>query len=188
MLFDYITLPNIRDLSVGEIEFQSPVSQFISFLQRSSSLLRRFSFRVPSAVHDAWDDKIIQILLYTPSIQTLCLAYGSSYARCNKGSIFEQLESQADGCLIPELNTISIEIGNRFVTPEYLALKELILSRRLTANTNTDLEDLIFGTIKPIQKLTVECLNCWDDTAWHEEVSQILAPIQIVDTLQIVMH
>jgi hypothetical protein len=69
------------------------------------------------------------------------------------------------------LNTISIEIGDRSVTPEYLALKELILSRRSTANTNTDLKDKIFGTIEPIQKLTVECLNCWDDMAWHEEVS-----------------
>src|SRR6266436_2713419 len=42
MLFDYITLPNIHDLSVDEIEFESPLSQLISFLKRPSPLLRLF--------------------------------------------------------------------------------------------------------------------------------------------------
>ena len=181
MLFDHITLPNIRDLSVDEIEYQS-VSQLIPFIRRSSSFLRRFSFRIPSAVYGAWHNKILQILEYTPSLHTLCLAYGSSYARCNETSIFEQLK--CDDCLIPMLNTISIVIGNPSVIPEYQALRELILSRRSTDKTNDDLYSIMWG-VEPIQKLTVQCIDCWDDTTWHEEVSQIFAPIQIVDTLQI---
>jgi F-box-like len=185
MLFDYITLPNIRDLSVGEIESQLPVSQLISFLQRSSSFLRCFSFRVPSAVYGSWVNMIIQILGYTPSLHTLCLAYGSSYARWDESSIFEKLEFQAGG-LIPMLSTISISIGNQSVTPEYQALRELILSRRSMDETD-DVFSIMYG-VERIQKLTVECSYCWDDTAWHEEVSQILAPIQIVDTLQIVVR
>jgi len=85
-------------------------------------------------------------------------------------------------CLIPKLNTISITVSNGFVIPEYLALKEMILSRRSTGHTTDP-----FGHIcEQIQKVVVESYD--GDTDWQDEVFEILAPRQIVDTLQIVAY
>jgi len=185
MFFNCITLPNIRDLSVGEICYDSPLLQFISFLTRSSPLLRHFSFKVPAEVAGVWDDMVVQILQHTPSLHSLCLAYTWPYSRCGGGSIFKRLSILDNGevdCLIPKLDTISITVSNGFVIPEYLALKEMILSRRSTGHTTDP-----FGHIcEQIQKVVVECYD--GDTDWQDEVFEILAPRQIVDTLQIVAY
>jgi hypothetical protein len=69
--------------------------------------------------------------------------------------------------------------------PKYLALKEMILSRRSMGHI-TDLLDNICGTIERIQKAVMESYD--GDTNWQGKVPEILAPLQIVDTLQIVAY
>ena len=195
MLWDHITLPNLRDLSVGEIDSEWPHFEFISFLERSLSPIQHFSSGVPEEADDMWNDTMIQILQHIPSLHSLCLVYswcGYEY------SFFERLsprilENGQVHCLIPELNIISIQLGCQLITPDYGALKEMIVSRGLLAH-NTNASDNISRPIERIQKVEVECsydesLDAVDDTMWHNEVSDILAPLQeVVDMVQVCIH
>jgi hypothetical protein len=72
MLFDYITLPSLHKLSVDEICSKWLVSQFISFLERSSPPFQSFSHKVSDIVND---NNMIQILQHMPSLRSLCLVY-----------------------------------------------------------------------------------------------------------------
>ena len=188
MLFDSITLPNIHDLSVGEIAYESPLSQFISFLTRSSSPLRSFSFGVEANFNELWDNKIVQILQHTPSLHSLCLSYQWPYSCLGRSSIFAQLSphNKEVDCLIPNLNTISIKVANQFVTPDYQALKEMILERRSMFQSTNPWDTVC----EPIQKVIVECFDdcVCDRELWYGKVSAILAPVPIADMVQIVMY
>jgi hypothetical protein len=82
--------------------------------------------------------------------------------------------------------------GCQLITPDYEALKEMIVLRcSLAHNTNTG--DNTSGPIERIQKVEVECsydesLDSVDDTMWYEEVCEILAPLQeVVDVVQVVI-
>jgi hypothetical protein len=113
MLFDYFTLPSLV-LSIGEIDSEWPHSQFVSFLVKSSSPLQSLSFGVPEEVSGAWDDSMIQILQHIPSFHSLCLAY--NWCEMGAGSFWERLsprilDNGRVDCLIPKLNTISIQVA-----------------------------------------------------------------------------
>jgi hypothetical protein len=195
MLFDYITLPSLRDLSVDEIDPEWPHFQFISFLARSSFALRSFSFGVLDEIGNMWEDNLIQIVRHMPSLHSLCIEY--SWCEVGGGSFLKRLSPRIlnngeVNCLIPKLNTISIQLCSQLVNPDYRALKEMILSRcSLAHNSNTD--DNTSGPIERIQKVRVQCsydkhFHSVDDTMWFEEVSEILAPLQgVVDTVQVVI-
>ena len=196
MLFDYITLSSLRDLSVGKINSAWPQSQFISFLRRSSSPLQRFSFEIPEPDDGMWEDHMIQIMQHIPSLQSLCLGY--SWCELGGGSFLEQLsprildDGQVD-CLIPKLNTISILVGCQLDCLDYRALKDMILLRCLLSHGNSA-GDNGSGPIEQIQKVEVKCFydESWgskDDTMWYEEVSKELAPLQeFVDMVQVVIY
>jgi hypothetical protein len=166
----------------------------VHILSRSSSPLQSFSFGVLNEVDNIWDDGMTQILQHIPSIQSLCLVY--SWCEVGGSSFLQQLSprildnGQVD-CLIPKLDTISIWLSCQLDTPDYGALKEMIVSRCTLAH-NTG--DNISGPIERIQKVTVECtydesLDCTDDTMWYEEVSEILTPLQeVVDMVKIVIY
>jgi hypothetical protein len=196
MLFDHITLPNLRDLSVGKIDSKSLQSQFISFLRRSSSPLQRFSFEFPPAVDGMWEDNMIQIMQHIPSLHSLCLRY--DWYGVDGGSFLERLDPRIldNGrvdCLIPRLNTISIMIGCQLVTPDYGALIDMIVSR-YSLSRGTSAGDNVSGPIDRIQKVEVKCPieMSWDgkdDTTWYEEVSEMLAPLQeFVDMVRVVRY
>ncbi|KIM75159.1 hypothetical protein PILCRDRAFT_92253 [Piloderma croceum F 1598] len=192
-IFNHITLPNLRDLSVDDIYSDWPQSQFISFLTRSSSPIQSFSLGVPmEGGDDMWDDKVIQILQHIPSLHSLCLRY--EFHEWIEGSFWKRLSprildnGQVD-CLIPKLNTISIQVDCQLTNIDYTALTEMILSRcSLAHNTNT-----IPGPIERIQKVRVKCFydehfDAVDDTMWHKEVSEQLSPLQeVVDTVDVVI-
>jgi hypothetical protein len=197
MLFDYITLPCLRDLSVGEIDSEWPQFQFISFLERSSCPLQSFSFGVPEEESDMWADNMIQIMQHIPSLHSLCLWY--NWCEVGGGSFLERLSprimdnGQVD-CLIPKLKTISIQLNSQWFIPNYEALKKMTVSRCSLAH-NTHTGDNISGPIERIQEVVVEC--SYDDlfdsgdggTIWYEEVSETLAPLQeVVDTVQVVIY
>ena len=195
MLFDCITLPRLRDLSVDEIDSEWPQSQFISFLERSSPPLQSFSFGIPYRTGDVWDDNVIQILQHIPSLRSLCLVYNC--CEVNAGSFLEQLPPRRldDGtvdCLIPKLNSISIQLDSQLQTPNYEALKNMVLSRCSLAH-DTNAGDNISSPIERISKVEVGCYYDpeWDldDVSWHNEVSAILAPLQeVVDTVRVVIY
>jgi hypothetical protein len=195
MLFDYITLPSLRDLSVGEIDFEWPQSRFISFLRRSSSPLERFSFGVPEEDGGIWDDIMIQIMQHIPSLHSLCLVY--NWSEGDGGSFLKRLSprrldnGQLD-CLIPMLETISFQLDCQLIRPDYGALRDMIVLRcSLADNTNTG--DNISDPIERIQKVEVKCFydQSWekDDATWYGEVSAMLAPLQeVVDTVRVVIY
>jgi hypothetical protein len=121
MLFDRITLPSLCDLSVEEMNSGWPQSQFISFLERSSPPIQSISLEVPMEVDEMWDDNMVKILQQMPSLHSLCLVYPWCEV---DGDLFKRLLPQIldDGqvdCLIPKLNAISIQLGCRFVRPDY---------------------------------------------------------------------
>jgi hypothetical protein len=193
MLFDHITLPNLRDLDVGEIDSEWPQSQFISFLERSSPPLQSFSFGVPAEDGVVWDDNMVQILLHTPSLHSLCLVY--TWCGVGGGSFLERLSPQIldngqINCLIPKLDTISIRLGCQLDAPDYRALRDMVESRCSLAH-NTNARDNLPGPIERIQRVSVECsqygyFGSVEDTTWYEEVSEIVAPLEeVVDTVQI---
>ena len=92
--------------------------------------------------------------------------------------------------MIPKLDTISIRLSCQLDTPDYGALKEMIVSRCTLAHSTGN----ISGPIERIQKVTIECtydesFECTDDTMWYEEVSEILASLQeVVDMVKIIIH
>jgi hypothetical protein len=193
MLFDYITLASLCDLSVGDIDSEWPHSQFISFLARSSSTLRSFSFGVPEEVSDMWDDNLIQIVQHMPSLHSLCVEL--NWCEVGLGSFLKRLlpgisRNGQVNCLIPKLNTISIQLGCQWIIPDYRALVEMVLSRCSLAH-NTDADDDISDPIERIRKVHVQCccdesFNRVTDTVWYEEVSEALAPLlDVVDTVQV---
>jgi hypothetical protein len=194
-VFDHITLPNLRELSVDEIDSEWLRSQFIPFLERSS-LIQSFSVAIPETVDDMWNDYMVQILQHIPSLRSLCLVYG--YCEEGASSFLERLSPRIlDGgqvdCLIPKLNTISVQLGCQLFTPDYGALKALVLSRCSLAR-NTNAGDYISGPIERIWKVEVECeyeeeWDCMDDVEWHRDVSSRLAPLQkVVDTVRVVIY
>jgi F-box-like len=187
MLFDYITLPSLRDLTVGEITPEWPQFQFISFLERSSCPLQSFSFGVPEEDNVMWDDNMIQIMQYIPSLHSLCLWY--DWCEVGGSSFFERLsprimDNGEVNCLIPKLKTISIQLNSQLFVPDYWALRKMIVSR-----VN------ISGPIERIQKVEVECTydDFLDDgdggERWYKEVSETLAPLQqVVETVQVFIY
>ena len=193
-IFNHITLPNLRDLIVDEIYSDWPQSQFISFLARSSSSLQSFSLVVPMERGDSdmWDDNMIQILQHTPSLHSLCLRY--DFCEWIEGSLWKRLSPRVSDngqvdCLLPKLNTISIQVDCQLTNLDYTALADMILSRcSLARNSNT-----IPTPIERIQKVEVKCfydesLDAVDDTMWHKEVSEQLSPLQeVVDTVDVVI-
>jgi hypothetical protein len=199
MLFDHITMPNLQHLSV-EMNSEWPC-QITSFLERSSPLLQSFSVEFPMDVGDTWEDNLTQALQHIPSLHSLCLVY--NWCEGGGGSFVERLSprtlnnGQVD-CLIPKLNTISIQLENQLISLDYEALKKMVILRNSMAH-NTPAGDHISGPIERIQRVEVICsYDSWicgsldddDDecTMWHEEVSAILAPLQgIVDIVQVVI-
>jgi hypothetical protein len=180
---------------MDEIRSEWPASQFISFLERSSPPFQSFSLGIPEIVDDVWDDKMTQILQHMPSLRSLCLVY--TWSGVGAGSFLERLSARIlNGgqvhCLIPKLNTISIQLGCQLDTPDYGALIAMVLSRCSLAH-NTNAGDNISSPIERIRKVEVECTyeEEWhkDDVTWHKEVSEILAPLQeVVDTVEVVIY
>jgi hypothetical protein len=195
ILFDHITLPSLRELIADEIDCEW-LCRFTSLLERSSPPLQSFSVGFPMDVGDIWEDNLTQVLHHIPSLRSLCLVY--NWCEAGGGSFVERLRPRMldNGqvhCSIPKLNTISIQLGCQLITPDYEALKDMVVSRCSLAHS-TNAGDNISGPIERFQKVEVRCtyhdfLNSADDTMWHEEVSEILAPLQdIVDMVQVVIQ
>ena len=194
MLFDHITLPNLRDLNVGEIDSKLPQFQLISFLERSSPPLQSFSFRFLEQRGAVWKDNMVQILLRTPSLRSLCLVY--DYCDVGGGTFLKRLsprklDNGQINCLIPKLDTISLQLESQLVTPDYGALKKMVESRCSLAH-DTNAGDNLPRPIERIRRVTVKCsyddLDEEEDTTWYEEVSEILAPLEeVVDTVQVII-
>ena len=194
-ILDHITLPSLCNLSVDEIDFGWPHFQFISFLERSAPPLRSFSFEVPMEIDSIWHDNIIQILQHMSSLHSLCLMCNC----CEVGDICSfmrrlsprTLENGRVDSLIPKLNAVSIWLGSQFIHTDYDALKEMVISRHsLPRNTNAG--DNVSHPVERIKEVEVKCsFEDYEEdfgTTWHEEVSEILAPLQgVVDTLRVVI-
>ena len=193
-LFNHITLPSLRELSLGEIDSEWPRSQLISFLERSSPPFRNFSLGIPEIVDDVWNENMTQILQHIPSLHSLRLVYRQGDV--GEGSFLKRLSPQIlDGrqvdCLLPKLNTISIHLECQLFAPDYGALKEMVFSRYSLAH-NTNAGDNISSPVEQIWKVEVECFYDYgwnkDDVIWHEEVSEILAPLrEVVNTVRVVI-
>jgi hypothetical protein len=143
-----------------------------------------------------WDDNMFQILQRIPSLHSLRLIYslweqGGDYIL--KRLSPRILDNGQIDCLIPKLNAITIQLRCQVVTPNYEALKEVVVSRCSLAH-NTKPGDNTFGPIERIREVNVECdyndyLGSMNKTEWHEEVSEILAPLQeVVDTVQAIIY
>jgi len=77
------------------------------------------------------------------------------------GSFLEQLSPRrldhgTVDCLIPKLNSISIQLGHQLRIPNYEALKNMVLSRCSLAH-NTNAGDNISSPIERIWKVEVVC-------------------------------
>ena len=101
-LFDYLTIPSMRELTINTYILPLRASSFISFVQRSGCMLQRLSLSSTTMSVKHFDDCMRAI----PSLVELDLQYMIVTGREGTDGISSVLNVNLSGCLLPNLRKL----------------------------------------------------------------------------------